>query len=433
MAQLTASPPIRERFLALRGTASRLALRKLDELTLDVSGLAFSQRALVVAGYCFTFAFLLGSLVAEIVPATQIRFAATYGSAQISLIAAAIVGASFVVGWAFVLTGASDSGKRLFIPLLGIWMLEVMLINPLMSVAVLLLSPGLVLLARSQSARRWPIAEFVSWIAVNITLIGTTMAFSNDAATLAGRLYEAQTVLALIGIGVWIWLGFDAVAAAVRLGRLVCRVGRGATSELLFRRVSAALTVTLPVLAVIAFTWDRSAVWLGWVWLIAAPVSIGCIVLLMARRWSTRAAALALSSQVVVLATTFTFTAAFQLGPVDWLIGGSAAVPATFLFVILAAYDVLALTTRLPDLEGRVVPRSGRVLLYFGAVLLFVGGLVELSSVRTEDSGTVLTVAQALSGMGLSVGMVVLGVPYLGFALLRRRDHLLTAAGEVSS
>lgn len=51
----------------------------------------------------------------------------------------------------------------------------------------------------------------------------------------------------------------------------------------------------------------------------------------------------------------------------------TGVLPATLLFVGLAAYDVLNFGARYANADGRVMPRGGRMLIYFGVILLVTG------------------------------------------------------------
>ena len=108
-------------------------------------------------------------------------------------------------------------------------------------------------------------------------------------------------------------------------------------------------------------------------------------------------------------------------------VAGVAAnvVPAALLFVGLATYDVLNFGERYANVDGRVMPRGGRVLKYFGAVLLVTAFVLFFLNARVVSTGQPDETLELLIDMPFFSGLVFLGLPYLAWMVLKRRERLI--------
>lgn len=434
------------RVAAVRLVARDWGIRKAEELTVNAHDLSPGHRLLILGGYAATLAVIVASLLSGLFASPLVFFESVDLPASIPSFVLVVAIAAFIVGWAFLLTGASDSGRRVFLPTVVIWLfilwLMVGYINAGFGLLVLLGGLGLLfVVARTAHSIRWrrrPIAEFLSWLTLTAVLVVVSYALSASMSVFAVAMNTTHLWLAIMALPIWIWLGLDAVVGAIDLARFAGRVVRKILPERSIRIIGAVLIVGLPVvcavgLAAFADPNQPQAV-AGWLFLAAllgAPLSLLSIGLLALRRWQARVAVLLLSLELVFLVITFALASAvYSTGLEDWF-GASNLIPPVVLFTLLATYDLAVLGTRYAEIDGRVIPRTGRVLMYFGALLLILGSSMALFSVSYQAPTTDAHVnyIQAFVAFGLMVGIVIIGLPYLVYTVVRRRDRL--TCGEV--
>ena len=152
--------------------------------------------------------------------------------------------------------------------------------------------------------------------------------------------------------------------------------------------------------------------------------------LLLAGRLTARAASLFLAISLILPVLTLGWSQPFRqtdLTTVALSAAGVAAnvLPAAFIFVGLAAYDVLNFGVRYANVDGRVMPRGGRVLMYFGVVLLVTAFTMFYLNARVVSTRQPAGSLNLLIDMPFTVGILFLGVPYLAWIVWRRREKLI--------
>jgi hypothetical protein len=178
------------RVAAVRLLARDWGIRKADELTIVTHNLPPGHRLLVLGGYAAMLALIVPSLLSGLFRSPVVFFESTVTDLPASIcgFSLAVSVAAFVIGWAFLLTGASDSGRRIFLPTVTIWLFQVYLVAGLVNAGfgVLVLVGGLGLLflvartAHSNRWMRWPIAEFLGWL--TLTAVLTALSYARLAA-----------------------------------------------------------------------------------------------------------------------------------------------------------------------------------------------------------------------------------------------------------
>ncbi len=122
-----------------RVTESVTTMRQ--EGIIDLSGLSRSQRGLIWLGYGSVLFFLVVGLFFELVGASlpHVQFDIPNTSEGLSArelvaIPMLVLGAesiAFILGWSLVLTGASDCSRRIFIPVMGLFILQLLITVPI--------------------------------------------------------------------------------------------------------------------------------------------------------------------------------------------------------------------------------------------------------------------------------------------------------------
>jgi hypothetical protein len=234
------------------------ANRKFDELTVDTAGLSDGHRRLTIVGYVATIGLLVAILLSDLVSQSQLPFEDYRGIHHVPIILIGLFGATFVVGWAFVLTGASDAGRRVFLPVLLVCALQASSIVPANikgPLVLAFLAVGLVagVWGPTDMWQRHPIIEFLVWMVVLATAIGSNVVEGIDPSARLRSLYDTASTFALLAFPFWLRLGRDSAQAAIELGR---------KSTTLLTRSLAGRPFLLFVLAV-TVAWQGTIFFLG--------------------------------------------------------------------------------------------------------------------------------------------------------------------------
>lgn len=330
----------------------------------------------------------------------------------------ASAGAS-ILGWAFVLTGASDCGRRVFLPLLAVFGLGLLLVArqalvvpgaalPLrILVALLVLSAGGLYLATHRSARwrQQPLPELLGWLAAILLFLGSAFFLTargdpnmSDKAELWGMYFALVSSLGagLLGVPFSAYLGLEPIKLAVEVGRTTAHRLRRRFEGPVFLRLGL-LLLAVPIAGAIRVATRETMESWGWWNEPMGLVAVGAVILppfpfaawALWRRWRGRWAepqailsvALAVGWAVWVAALV---VAEFTRGQ-DFLglaLAAPGVIPPITLFVALFTYNVMTFGARFANREGRSAPRAGRALLYLGAALLMLGALLFVAAQR---------------------------------------------------
>ena len=427
------------RVASLRRWASHWGLRKLDELTVDTSELTDGHRHLAIAGYVATLGLLLASLVSGAFTQSRLAFDDYDGTHSAPAFLLAVVAATSVLGWAFLLTGASDAGRRVFLPLLLLCCYQLLSISAPGEQSVILVAgiAGLVVAVRGPTELwlRHPVGEFLVWVLILGGLTLLSYAGDIDPSDRLRSQYRSAQLLALLAIPLWIRLGRDAAQGGIDLGRSTARTVRRVLTKRRFLLAAAGATIAWPAVAGLLASEidgsDRAVTgWLSLSSMAALPLCLWCVARVADGRWDGRAAASAVSLNVSFAALSLPLVSAtYNTGLFERLVGSTNLVSPLFLFVVLATYDVVSFGAREAEREGRRIPRSGRVPVYFGALLLIVGAMLLLSgaSVIAPDNPEV-SVGPLPNGAFL-FGIVFIGLPLYVKAVRRNRERFIASAG----
>ena len=366
--------------------AERLTQRVLNNLRsrrIHMLGLPRGVRVLVFVGY--------GSVLALLVATALIWYFWIRTSGGVPLpvgLAIAFSSLWFVVGWAFVLTGASDSRPPVFLLIFALLSLQMYVLlgaigpdpNAAYLVPVLLLAAAVTIAhQRSHRARYWrslPLVEFVAWAMGLIGLLVVAWVFDTIvtgavpfAEALAGALFPLFVLTFLF----WIVSALTTVDLGVNLARAVVLGLSRRLPEDIFRALSVPLLLVSGIVWVVwtvAIWGDTnthwSRFWVGMNGLITVPLTLVLGVLLLAsmRRWTLRAAAtllaLSLALPIILLPLALIFSET----------EGGRASPHILVTVGLLVYGLLNFGAAYVNAEGFYMPRTSRVLIYLGTVIL---------------------------------------------------------------
>jgi hypothetical protein len=372
---------------------------------------------------------------------------------------------AFVLGWAFLLTGASDCRRRVFLPIVGVFVFNLLVLSPYARVsgyemeggttlwgllAVLLVGVPVTIHFFTRRTRYWrdaPLLEFAAWLAV--VLVFTALLFTRDnLQVVAVHLFMTFYFLALIG-GLFFFLsGLEVAGFAVS-------ATRGIVMWLSYRLPSWVIHVlVIPPTLALLFLLNVALVGAGSLLfgsgntvpgsqtggLALLVVSLFCALpllwglrTLVARRWTIRATRTLLAytcAFFVVLAGIW--LAARTGGDFTWAtLSAINALPPGLIFVGLMTLDVLNFGVRFANTEGRILPRTGRVTLYFGFALLMICFALFFLNLRAAPTGKTETSLQELNYASFALGAIFLGLPYFAWVVWKRRDRLVGEGRDV--
>ena len=371
----------------------------------------------------------------------------------------ALAAATSMTGWAFLLTGASDCGRRVFLPLvvLFFWTLTLLvwplpernIIIPIMAGCLLVLGAIHAATARRGIWQDRPELEFVIWLtiatvpAIVTYLIGNTYDGKGPEALVRG-MEGALMLPAVLALPLWTLGGLEAVELALNVGRGAARglTGRlgdrhllvlGWMAPCLACAIAAAVTVTgldpvglVPTRTLALDTVPAVAVGLVWY---GAPVGflVWALVRALRHRWDLSAA----SGGVVLAIAWPIFFAAFAMAVenkqdlVELAATAPGVVPPYTIAVVLLAHNVATFGARHANREGRIMVRQGRVLMHFGVLLVMVACAMFFSAHGLLAFGEIVRRFEPVLAAGLLLGIGIMGPIYLAWRNVRRPDRLL--------
>jgi hypothetical protein len=363
---------------------SQWILNNLRSRRIHMRGLPRGVRVLVIVGY--------GSVLGLLVATALIWYFWIRPSGGVPLpLGAAIAFSSlwFVVGWAFVLTGASDSRPPVFLLIFALLSLQIYILlgaigpgktNAAYLVPVLLLA-AVVTTAhqRSYGSRYWrgmPLVEFVAWEIGLIGLLVVAWVFDTivtGTVPFAEGFAGALLPLFVLTFLFWIVSALTTVDLGVNLARAVVLGLSRRLPEDIFRTLSVPLLL-VPGLVWVVWTaaiwggtnthWSRF--WVGMNGLITVPLTlvVGVLLLASTRRWTLRVAATLLALSITLPIILLPLALIFSETQ-----GGRA--PSNIMVTVgLLVYGLLNFGAAYVNTEGFYMPRTSRALIYLGTVIL---------------------------------------------------------------
>jgi hypothetical protein len=418
----------------------RFVRRVLRERVVDLGSLSWSLRLLALLGYA-SVAFMLGvtaflELTNAGMPGVEFRSESLGKVLRVPVPAMFFAALSLALGWAFLLTGASDCRRRVFLPVAFLFLSQWILFAPAKGALAPLIGLGGILVIGAvarRMARSWaywrdlPLFEFGAWSAFMIVALAGLF-FGEGRGQAATDLESAFILPQIIAVPFWVLLGVEAVDAAANLARVVVVRLRRRFSETRFGTLVVAVLLIRPVISAALILNDGG--WWGIDFLVSVLLLLWALGLRLSGRLSVPAASLLLAISLVlpvlILGSSQPFREA-DLTTEALSVAGVATnvLPAALIFVGLAAYDVLNFGARYANVDGRIMPRGGRVLMYFGVVLLVTAFTLFFLNARVISTGQPDQSLELFIDMPFFIGILFLGLPYLAWMAWRRREKLI--------
>lgn len=432
-----------------------LYLAPLREAFIDFTGLSLGLRILAVLGYVAVFALLALTLLFDLFRnyLTMVAYV-PYGdqpAKQVPFVVMIVCGLTLALGWAYVLTGATDCRRRIFFPIVALFVAQLILLIPANIRAAWYCTAPVLVAALvgahffTGSKRYWrdlPIVEFVLWFCAMIFFFGLFWFSAQSVETLAKDIDVVVGLLFLINMPLWVAFGLAIVNLAVDVARtLVSTLRRIFPGEVL-RALTVLLILIRPAGAILVIALDRLDSILGGLIfadsLVTVPLlAVAMLVVALRRRWNTHNAATILALSLIL--PLFILGVGMAIGGEDisdilgMTLEGLGIFPPLLLFVVVMANNVLNVGAKFANKDGKYIPRSGRVTLMFGLALLVIGLTIFLVNLRDAATGQVDASFQTATNNFFGLGLVFLGLPYLLWVLWKRRDELAGKEEDLSA
>jgi hypothetical protein len=431
-----------------RDTLRRLANAQLEAAALDRHSLGSGVGLLIRLGYAAVAVILALTLAFESagsgLPSVEYDFGVG-AVVRVPLAVLAVDAAAFALGWALLLTGASDLPRRVFLPLLGVLAFQLYILlsepgrdlEPLPLAAVALVAGLIAAHAARPDARIWrayPLAEFGAWLAALALALAAVWAVSGSVPRFARVLSDDFIWLWLLAIPFWIVLGFDVAEAAIKLVRFAVARLRRALSARALAALTLGVLLVRPVLSAAIVLGampveEQDASWFALDFLASFPLLAWTAILGLRRRWTARAAAtllaVGLASPLISLGAAFAGRGLDVSDAADTALKVSGVAPPVLLFVLLTTYNVVKFGGRFVRREGPRSPRRVRALIYLGAMVLVAAFSMFMLSLQDVVPGQVRPRLDSFVDECFTVGVVFLGFPYLTYLAWRRRERLI--------
>ncbi len=432
------------------------------EAFLNLKELPKPQRTLAIVGYSVTGALLIFLLVVELWGGGmgQVTFTRSDGSEmrQIPLAVIIVSMAAMALGWAFLLTGASDGHPIVFIPIAVVFGIQLMCVIPFENTPALIAwccsAPTLILAAAGAHIfthkkpvwKELQVGEFLIWAAAGVFFLGLWGFTRGGLDLMAQDLDGIYSLVMLSFIPIWMLAGMAVVDAAVDLGRRFIKLIREKLSDETLLALTVFLIITRPVITVALFIIDqingtqitlqenplKTALVLDGIF--SVPLLIALVIVRLSKHWNARSAAVLLGTSVATPAFTLGLAMALLgqniFDPFEMTASSLGLMPSLLVFVALVVHTTLSMGTRFAEKGGKFLPRSGRIMFIFGMVLGLLSFTLFFVNTRSAETGLLDRQIQDGINIFFSLSVFLFGGPYLLWMLIRHRERLAGPAED---
>ncbi|MCX6039131.1 MAG: hypothetical protein NTW99_14855 [Chloroflexi bacterium] len=409
---------------------------------IDLQGLPVSLKILTIAGYLAVFGLLFFTLLVELAGdrLQTVEYTLAGQNDKVPLVVMAIAGLAFILGWAYLLSGAAAARARIFLPILVLYALQLFLVTGgnllLIFLELLFFFTVLVIYGLTFRMNFWrdlPGLHFFGWLGAVSVIVILSVGISPTNAEVASSLSANFAIVMLLTLVFWVLLGLSVIDLGITIGRGFTRIAR----EILpFSALSALVVFVLlihPAVVMLVFWLTRDGFLLLDV-LFSTLLILGALVVWIAHRWSGSTSAvfltLSLATPVVVLGLSLAFAGHDFT---ELLLKMTGFFPPTLLFVGLTTYNLFGMGVAFTGVDGRILPKRARVLLYFGTLLLVVACMLFLSNERIAETNQLSQDVQTLLNNLFALSALVLGIPYVVWMVWKRREMLIGSEKDFSS
>jgi hypothetical protein len=401
---------------------------------IDLQDLPVSLKAMTIVGYLAVFGLLFFTLLVEISAdrLPLVLFTQVSEIDQVPFIVMAITGLAFILGWAYLLTGAAASKARIFLPVLILLGFQIFLVTGgnllVLFLEVLFFLFVLVIYGLTFRTQFWgdlPGLHFFGWLGAISVLVFLSFGASPTNASVAIALSANFGILMLLTIIFWVVLGLSIIDLGIKIGLVFTRIARKYLPVSVLNALVVFVLVIHPAVAFLVFWLSRDGFLLLDVIfsILVIPTSLA---LWITHRWSVPTRSIFLSLSLAIPVVVLGLSMAFTGGDfTELLLRMTGLFPPILLFVGLTTYNLLSMGVTLTSVDGRILSRRSRVLLYFGTLILVVACMLFLSNARIVSTNQPSMNIQGLINSLFALSALVLGIPYLVWIVWKRREMLI--------
>jgi hypothetical protein len=403
---------------------------------IDLQDLPVSLKILTIAGYLAVFGLLLFTLIIERAGERLPTIEFTMGEVtnKVPLVIIAVSGLAFILGWAFLLTGAAAAKARIFLPVLALYALQLFLVSGgnllILFLEILFFFVVLIIYGLTFRTPFWhdlPGLHFFGWLgavsAIVLLSIGTSVTNADVATALSANFAIVMLLTPLF----WILLGFSTIDLGIKAGRFFTRIARQRLPFPSFTALIVFVLIIHPVVSVLVVYLTKepfSTVDL----LISILLIPSALVVWIARRWSAATASVILALSLAAPVISVGISMAFAGKDVtELLLKMTGLFPPTLLFVGLTTYNLFGMGVAFTGVDGRILPKRARVLLYFGTLVLVVACMLFLANQRIPETNKPSLDIQTWINAVFASSAFFLGFPYVVWLVWKRRELLIGA------
>jgi hypothetical protein len=484
---------IQQRILqALRTMAQWVHAETLEGMLVNLKGLPLTHQILTGMGYLAVLGLLALTLLVEVLGPNQpsahyvtpysafaasLPFMANMIGLHLSLPWLALAGVllAFVLGWAYLLSGATECRRRIFFPILVLFILQLGLISmpinaaelsdeqlvPMivpclcMPVLVLFLGIGFGFTAHSP---RWQKLTWLKWIgslALTLVLLLPLMILNPQPASMLFNTAGVLSVPLLVAMLWWFVSGLTGVDLVMRISRFALTglrrlfpapwlksgsiwvtLGHPLASGMLIALYAAVQVSLHPEITGDNLTVGALEISMLLEILLTVPLVLILGGLLVSKHWTERNALALLALNLALPFFSLTVSLALMQGSSLFDIVELATNPLYELapmltFVLLMAYSALFLIAEFANNDGQLIPRRARVQLGLGMALLIIAFTLFFSNLRVPaqldapGDPTLLFDADNVSTALTAFSLIFLGFPYLLWTLWKDPERML--------
>ena len=476
-----------------RAVAAWIYAESLEGMFVNLKELPLTHKILTVAGYVAVLGLLAVTLLVEILGPNQpsaryvIQYSAFWASVPylakligqpLSLPWLALAGVllAFALGWAYLLSGATECRRRIFFPILVVFIFQLAVVIPtnarqlsdaqlLPMIVPCLCLPALVLALAAgfgftSRSPRWQKLTWLKWtisLALMILILLSPLIFNPKPEAIIFSLAGLFSTPVLLAIPWWIVSGLTGVDLVMRISRFALTGLRRLFPTPFLQSGSIVVTLAHPLVVGIFFALDlvaqtglhpeitgaqfttgvpeTSALFES---LLTVPLVLILGGLLISKRWTERNALALLALNLALPFFSLTVSLAFLQGRSLFDIVELATNPLYDLapmltFVILMAYSALFLGAEFANNDGKLIPRRARVQLGLGVALLIIAftlffanlHIPPLLNADASGDASLLIDNDSSSTMTTALSLIFLGFPYLLWALWKDPQRML--------
>lgn len=451
---------IRRTFAWLRDVIIALYIAPLKEAFIDVSGFPLGLKLLTWGGYAAVFLLLLMTVFFEIFGARlpMVHFMTFEGgelvSKHVPTLVIIVSSLGLTLAWAYIMTGATDCRRRIFLPVLALFGAQLFFMIPFsgldsdsfvsgLRVLPFCGSAPLLLLAvfgfymrthRNQRWRDYPLIEFTGWIIVSLYYLMGLWFVAAERQNVAEAMVASFDIMTFVALPWWFINGLALIHAALGLGHSLTILLRRIIPNNLLRILALFIVLVHPTVMLFTTAFNTSPgnpsdtfIALMTDAVLATPLILLMLGLMIARRWNTKNAVMLLTLSFAIPLFSAGFVMAFSgkelFNALEMTAESADSFAPTLIFVVLMAYNVLSLGSAFANKDGESAPRSGRALLGLGAAILVISGTIFSVNIRDAIGDLDQSFRTAVDAF-FTVGVCLLGIPYLIWIAWKRRETL---------